>query len=57
MAVTEQEIIEFCAEHLSAYKVPKYIEFIDALPLTAVGKQMRNELRRREAENTGRAPY
>lgn len=38
------------AGHVSAYKVPKYVEFLDALPLTAVGKPMRNELRKREAE-------
>ncbi len=48
--MTEQEIIDHCADRLSAYKVPKYVEFIDALPLTAVGKPMRNELRKREAE-------
>jgi long-chain acyl-CoA synthetase len=50
MVITEQEIIDYCAERLSAYKVPKYVEFIDALPLTAIGKPMRNELRKREAE-------
>jgi long-chain acyl-CoA synthetase len=48
--ITEQEIIDYCAERLSAYKVPKYVEFLDALPLTAIGKPMRNELRKREAE-------
>jgi long-chain acyl-CoA synthetase len=45
--ITEQEVIDYCAERLSAYKVPKYVEFLDALPLTAVGKPMRNELRKR----------
>ncbi len=49
VSVTEQEVIDFCAERLSAYKVPKFVEFIDVLPLTAVGKPMRNELRKREA--------
>jgi len=49
VSVTEQEIIDFCAERLSAFKVPKFVEFIDTLPLTAVGKPMRNELRKREA--------
>ncbi len=48
--ITEREIIDHCAKRLSPYKVPKYVEFIDKLPLTAVGKTMRNELRRREAE-------
>jgi long-chain acyl-CoA synthetase len=48
--LTDQEILNYCAERLSAYKVPKYVEFIDSLPLTAIGKPMRNELRKREAQ-------
>ncbi len=48
--LTEDEVIAHCREKLSAYKVPKSVEFIDELPLTAVGKPMRNELKRREAE-------
>jgi len=48
--LTEENVISFCKERLSAYKVPKMVEFIDELPLTGVGKPMRNELRRREIE-------
>jgi len=47
-SLTEEEVIKHCKDRLSAYKVPKYVEFIDELPLTAVGKPMRNELRNRE---------
>lgn len=47
-ALTEEQVINHCREKLSAYKVPKYVEFIAELPLTAVGKPMRNELRNRE---------
>jgi long-chain acyl-CoA synthetase len=32
---------------LTAYKVPKEIEFIDSMPKTAVGKVKRRELRKR----------
>ena len=46
--VTEQEVIEHCREHLIAYKCPKYVEFVDAVPLTAMGKPDKKELRRRE---------
>ncbi len=49
-SLTEEEVLRHCRERLSAYKVPKYIEFIDELPLTPVGKPMRNELRKRELE-------
>jgi acyl-CoA synthetase (AMP-forming)/AMP-acid ligase II len=33
-----EELIGFCKERLSAYKVPKSVEFRDALPHTEVGK-------------------
>jgi long-chain acyl-CoA synthetase len=42
---TEQEIIDYCKEKLVKYKVPKYIEFTDQLPKSAVGKILRKELR------------
>jgi long-chain acyl-CoA synthetase len=42
---TEQEIIQYCRENLSAYKVPRAIEFRDQLPKTSVGKILRRALR------------
>ncbi len=48
--LTEEDVVKHCSDRLSAYKVPKLVEFIDELPLTGVGKPMRNELRKREAE-------
>jgi long-chain acyl-CoA synthetase len=44
-AVTAEEIIKFCHSQLTNYKVPKQIEFRDALPKTNVGKILRRELR------------
>ena len=44
--VTPEEIIAFCRRHLTPYKVPKQIEFIDEVPKSAVGKVLRRELRR-----------
>lgn len=43
--VSPEEIVRFCKERLAPYKVPKIIEFIDALPKSAVGKILRRELR------------
>ncbi len=43
--VEEQELIAFCREHLTGYKVPKLFEFRDELPKTNVGKVLRRELR------------
>jgi long-chain acyl-CoA synthetase len=55
-SLTAAEIFEFCREKLSAYKVPKRIEFMDDLPKSAVGKILRRELRemekRRQSESS-----
>jgi long-chain acyl-CoA synthetase len=47
---TEEEMIEFCRENLAPYKVPKYVEFRAQLPKTLVGKILRRELAKQEAE-------
>ena len=44
-ALTEAALMEFCKQHLTGYKKPKYIEFRDELPKTNVGKILRRELR------------
>lgn len=43
--LTEEQIIEHCREQLTAYKVPKLVEFRDELPKSNVGKILRRELR------------
>lgn len=43
--VTQDEILHYCRERLTAYKVPKIIEFRDDLPKSNVGKVLRRELR------------
>ncbi|MGC8604037.1 MAG: AMP-binding enzyme, partial [Desulfomonilaceae bacterium] len=47
---TESEIVEYCKQNLAKYKVPKYVEFVDSLPKSAIGKILRKELRRLEFE-------
>ncbi len=44
-AVTAEDIIAHCREQMTAYKVPKQIEFIDEVPKSAVGKMLRRVLR------------
>ncbi len=41
----KNKIAAHCRENLAAYKIPKVIEFIDELPLTAVGKVDKKVLR------------
>jgi len=44
-AVTQQEILDWCAKGLTGYKRPKLVEFRTELPKTNVGKILRRELR------------
>lgn len=42
---SEKELIDHCKQHLSAYKVPKIIEFRNELPKTNIGKILRRAIR------------
>jgi long-chain acyl-CoA synthetase len=44
-ALTAAQVLDFCKEHLTGYKKPKYVEFRDELPKSNVGKILRRELR------------
>jgi len=44
-SLTVDELREHCKKELTGYKVPRYIEFVDELPKTNVGKILRRELR------------
>jgi long-chain acyl-CoA synthetase len=46
--VTEADLQNYCKDRLTAYKVPKYIEFREALPKTMVGKILRRVLQEEE---------
>lgn len=45
VSLDEKTLISHCRQYLTAYKVPKVIEFRDELPKTNVGKILRRELR------------
>lgn len=44
-SLTENEVISYCRENLTGYKIPKTVEFRSDLPKTNVGKILRRELR------------
>ncbi len=44
-SITEQDVIDFCRQGLTAYKIPKQVVFIDEIPKSSVGKLLRRELR------------
>ena len=43
--LTEDDVIAHCRRELTAYKVPKEVRFLDALPKSNVGKILRKDLR------------
>ena len=44
-SLTENEVLKYCKENLTGYKIPKAIEFISELPKSNVGKVLRRALR------------
>lgn len=45
MRATEQDIIDFCKQHLASYKKPKSVDFIDQFPLGTGGKILKRVVR------------
>ncbi|HPS58305.1 MAG TPA: long-chain fatty acid--CoA ligase [Spirochaetota bacterium] len=48
--MTKEEVDSYCRQQLAPYKVPRFIEFVEAIPRTPVGKPDRKMLRNRELE-------
>tara|TARA_B100000212_G_scaffold203721_1_gene153760 strand:- start:2962 stop:3285 length:324 start_codon:yes stop_codon:yes gene_type:complete len=46
--LSEEEIIDHCLKNLAKFKIPKSIEFIDALPRNATGKVLKRTLREKK---------
>jgi long-chain acyl-CoA synthetase len=44
--LTEDEVIGHCRERIGGYKVPRRMAFVDEMPKSAMGKILKNELRR-----------
>jgi fatty-acyl-CoA synthase len=47
---TEQDILDWAREHMAAYKAPKIVEFVEALPKSGTGKVMWRLLQDKERE-------
>lgn len=46
---TEQQIIDWCRENMAVYKVPRIVQFVNALPKSGSGKVMWRTLQEQEA--------
>ena len=44
--VTADDLLQFCAGRLAKYKLPKRVEFVEALPYSPYGKVIKAELRK-----------
>ena len=56
VTMTEEEVIKFCSENLTKYKVPKIVEFREELPKTMVGKILRRMLVEEEQAKLDQKP-
>ncbi len=52
---TEAEIKDFCKGQIAHYKVPRYIRFVDAFPMTVTGKVQKFVMRDQMKEELGLA--
>jgi acyl-CoA synthetase (AMP-forming)/AMP-acid ligase II len=43
--IAEQDLIGWCRQRMAGFKAPRYIQFLDELPLNATGKVMKDQLR------------
>jgi fatty-acyl-CoA synthase len=52
---TEDEIREFCTGKIAHYKIPQFIRFVDAFPMTVTGKIQKFRIREIEIRERGLA--
>ncbi|HEV7690580.1 MAG TPA: AMP-binding protein [Hyphomonadaceae bacterium] len=45
-SATREEIIDFCKGQIAHYKIPRYVKFVDAFPMTVTGKIQKFEMRK-----------
>ncbi|MFQ5918381.1 MAG: hypothetical protein ACE5I0_11275, partial [Candidatus Binatia bacterium] len=45
-SISEQEVIDYCKEHLASYKKPRKVIFTEALPRNPSGKVLKRDLRK-----------
>ncbi len=43
-SISAESIVEYCQEHIAAYKYPRVVHFVDAMPLGPSGKVLKREL-------------
>lgn len=46
--ISEQDLIDYCKEHMAAYKYPRIVEIVENIPQTYTGKKLKRLLRKNE---------
>ena len=52
-SAAEDEIRDFCRTKLAHFKVPQYVEFVDAFPQTVTGKIQKFKIREQAIQDLG----
>jgi len=47
--ISSDDLIEWSRQRMAGFKVPRYVEFLDKLPLNATGKVVKDELKKRHS--------
>ena len=51
--LTDEEVRAFCKGQIAHYKIPRYIKFVDAFPMTVTGKIQKFKIREAMKEELG----
>jgi fatty-acyl-CoA synthase len=51
--MTEEEVREYCRGQIAHYKVPRYVRFVDQMPMTVTGKVQKFVMRERMIDELG----
>jgi fatty-acyl-CoA synthase len=52
-SMTEDEVRDYCREQIAHFKIPQYLRFVDAFPMTVTGKVQKFRIREQEIESLG----
>ena len=52
-SMTEDEVRDYCRGQIAHFKIPQYIRFVDAFPMTVTGKVQKFRIREQEIEALG----
>ena len=52
-ALTEEQVCEFCRGQIAHFKIPHYVKFVDAFPMTVTGKVQKFKMRQTAIDELG----